>query len=88
VDIIARRGDVFVFVEVRSRQEGSPVAPRDTVTYGKQVRIDRAASAYLKAKGLTDVSVRYDIAEVWLDERGRPRRVEILEGAFGDPRRR
>ncbi len=88
VDIIARKGDTVAFVEVRSRQEGSAVAPKDTVGPRKQRRIDTAASAYLKAKHLGDVSVRYDIAEVWLDERGRPKQIDIIEGAFGDPRRR
>jgi putative endonuclease len=88
VDIIARQGDTIVFVEVRSKKEGSEVAPKDTVTRSKERRIDAVASAYLKARRLTDVSIRYDIAEVWTDERGRPARVELLEGAFGDPNHR
>ena len=88
VDIIARKGDTIAFVEVRSKQEGSEVSPKDTVTRSKEKRIDAAASRFLKAKRLTDVSVRYDIAEVWLDDRGRPGRIEIIEAAFGDPYRR
>jgi len=87
VDIVARRGETICFVEVRAKAEGSPVAPKDTVGHGKQRRIHAAASAYLKASRLTDVSVRYDIAEVWLDERGKPKQIEIIEGAFGEPRR-
>ena len=87
VDIIARKGDTICFVEVRAKAEGSPVAPKDTVGRGKQRRIHSAASAYLKANRLTEVSVRYDIAEVWLDERGKPKQIEIIEGAFGEPAR-
>jgi len=87
VDIIARKGDTIAFVEVRARQEGSAVSPKDTVGPDKEKRIDAVASAFLKARRLTDVSVRYDIAEVWLNERGRPKRIEIIEAAFGDPRR-
>jgi putative endonuclease len=88
VDIIARRGDTIVFVEVRSKREGSPVAPKDTVTPAKERRIDATASAYLKARRLAGVSIRYDIAEVWTNDRGRPIRIDILEGAFGDPSHR
>ena len=88
VDIIARKGDTVAFVEVRSRQEGSAVSPRDTVSRTKEKRIDAAASAFLKSRRLAEVSVRYDIAEVWLNERGRPKRIEIIEAAFGDPYRR
>ena len=62
VDIVARKGETICFVEVRAKAEGSPVAPKDTVGPGKQRRIRAAASAYLKANRLTDVSVRYDIA--------------------------
>ncbi|MBM3499042.1 MAG: YraN family protein, partial [Armatimonadetes bacterium] len=57
-DIIARKDDVVAFVEVRARQEGSEIAPRDTIGPGKERRIDTAASAYVKAKRLTDVSIR------------------------------
>jgi len=88
VDIIARKGETVAFVEVRAKQEGSAVAPKDTVGYAKQRRIDAAASTYLKTNRLSDASVRYDIAEVWLDERGKPKQIDIIEGAFGDPRRR
>jgi len=88
VDIIARKGDTVAFVEVRARQEGADVSPKDTIGRAKERRIDAAASAYLKANRLREVTVRYDIAEVWLNERGRPKRVEIIEGAFGDPRSR
>lgn len=87
VDIIARKGDTIAFVEVRARREGSAVSPKDTVGRAKEKRIDSAASAFLKARRLTGVSVRYDIAEVWLNERGRPGRIEIIEAAFGDPYR-
>jgi putative endonuclease len=88
VDIVARKGDTVAFVEVRARREGSIIAPKDTVRYGKQRRIATAARAYAKAKRLTDVLLRYDIAEVWLDEKGKPKRIDVLEGAFGDPRQR
>ena len=88
VDIIARKGDTVAFVEVRAREEGAAIAPKDTVTYAKERRIDAAASAYLKATRLRDVTVRYDIAEVWLNGRGKPKRIEIIEAAFGDPRYR
>lgn len=88
VDLIAQKADTVVFVEVRAKEEGAEVSPKDTVGTQKQRRIDSVASAFLKAKRLTGVSVRYDIAEVWLDKRGKPKRIDILQGAFGEPKRR
>ncbi|HJN13980.1 MAG TPA: YraN family protein [Armatimonadota bacterium] len=87
VDIIARKGDTVVFVEVKARKATAAVAPKDQVGVAQERRIDGVASVYLKARGLTDVSVRYDIAEVWLSDKGKPKRIEILEAAFGEPRR-
>jgi putative endonuclease len=88
IDLIVRKGDTLAFVEVRSRAETSLVAPKDTVTPAKERRIDAAASAFMKAKRLAGLSVRYDIAEVFTDDRGRPARIDILENAFGEPRTR
>lgn len=83
IDIIARDGETYVFVEVRSLGEGAVVEPRNTVTLAKRRRIIRAAHAYLRAKRLTDVAVRYDIVEVYLDARQRPARLEHYPDAFG-----
>ena len=87
VDIIARKRDTVVFVEVRCRREGSTIAPKDTIGHAKERRIASAASTYLKRHGLADVTVRFDIAQVWLNDKGRPSQIDIIEGAFGDPDR-
>ena len=83
VDIVAVKADEVHFIEVRSRSEGSPVSPRETIGAGKRRRFDLAAESYLRAKRLASAAIRYDVAEVWLDAEGRPTRVELLVGAFG-----
>ena len=88
IDIIARKGDTVAFVEVKARQADAVVAPREQVSSAQERRIDATASVYLRARGLIDVSVRYDVAEVWLNKKGKPKQIEILEAAFGEPRPR
>ena len=47
IDIVARRGDVLVFVEVRSREDAAFGSPEGSVTPAKRRRIAAAARRYL-----------------------------------------
>lgn len=47
IDIVARKGDVLVFVEVRSREIPDFGTPEDSVTPAKRRRIVAAARRYL-----------------------------------------
>lgn len=47
IDIVARKGDVLVFVEVRSLEEPAFGAPEESVTPAKRRRIVGAARRYL-----------------------------------------
>lgn len=72
IDLIAREGDLLVFVEVKTRRRGDPAA---AVDLEKKRRICRAALRFAKRNGLLDPGVpwRYDVvAIVWPGGRGRP----------------
>ena len=47
IDIVARKGDVLVFVEVRSREDAGFGTPEESVTPAKRRRIVAAARRYL-----------------------------------------
>ncbi len=47
IDIVARKGDVLVFVEVRSREDADFGMPEESVTPAKRRRIVGAARQYL-----------------------------------------
>jgi putative endonuclease len=47
VDIVARKGDLLAFVEVRSREDASFGTPEESVDLAKRRRIARAARHYL-----------------------------------------
>ncbi len=47
IDIVARKGDVFVFVEVRSLEAAGFGTPEESVTPAKRRRIIGAARGYL-----------------------------------------
>ena len=79
IDLIARDGEILVFVEVKARRQG---VPAEAVTPEKQRRITLAALHFLRKYGLLEVRSRFDIvAIVWPDDR-RPPQVEHIRNAF------
>jgi|YelNatPaOPRAMG01_1025707.scaffolds.fasta_scaffold303858_1 putative endonuclease len=82
LDLVARDGADWVFVEVRTRQYGGGPAPEESLTMVKRRRLLRLAEAFLGAYGLQDVAWRVDVVAVELDRSGRPLRLEILPGAI------
>ena len=82
IDLVARdRRGTILFVEVKLRGEGAVGLPRDFVDERKRRRLRTAAELYLAQNGI-EAPARFDVAEVYTDETGKPRRVEYLEDAF------
>ncbi|MEJ7604097.1 MAG: YraN family protein [Kofleriaceae bacterium] len=61
LDIIARDGDVLVFVEVRSRADGEHGDAVEMVGRGKQRRVARGAERYLAARRPDYDQARFDV---------------------------
>lgn len=69
LDIVARTGELHVFIEVKSAGRESEFRPEHRVNVTKQRRIKRLAHAYLKANRV-DSPVRYDVITViWQADR-------------------
>lgn len=62
IDIIARRRNTLVFVEVKTRTSADYGTPADAVIYAKQKRIISAARCY--AANMPEMDIRFDIIEV------------------------
>lgn len=82
IDVIARRGQLVVFCEVRARTDDTWVAPHHTVDARKAGRIRAAAARWLRehASG-RHASIRLDVASVVIDASGSPR-LSYFEGAL------
>jgi putative endonuclease len=81
VDIIARDGKLLLFIEVKTRREGSAVRPLDAVDKPKQALIERGANAWLKRLGTRNLPWRFDVIEVFASN-GVPPRVNHVRDAF------
>ena len=76
VDIIASRGPMICFVEVKTRRSMAYGRPCEAVDMTKQKHIRRAAYCYLKemeSKGYVPAKVSFDVMEVM---------VQHIKGAF------
>ena len=76
LDLVARRGRVVVFCEVKTRSSTAFGAPVEAVTRSKQARLRVLAARWLEDSDLVAREIRFDVASV-LDGQ-----LEVLEGAF------
>ena len=82
LDVIARRADLLVIAEVRSRSSAAYGGAAASVDRRKQQRITRAAGALLQQRAdLARLAVRFDVIVVW-DPHGAAPRIEWLKHAF------
>lgn len=61
IDIVAHQGETLVFVEVRKRSPKHGIAPQETVTYPKQLRLLNSIQAYVARYRGRAKSVRIDL---------------------------
>ena len=83
IDIIARRGGVVAFVEVKLRKNADHGEAREFVTAGKQRRVVQSAGLWLARTGC-ELQPRFDVIEVYAPAGTETRRPVIrhLENAF------
>ena len=80
LDVVAEKGEVLAFVEVRMRSSAVWGDPAHTVSGAKQRRVVKAALHYLFRYGLQGRMVRFDVVSVV--GKGEGAAVEHLPAAF------
>lgn len=81
IDLIARKGETLLFVEVKTRSAGMIATPAEAVTLSKRKKLTDTAKAYLVQNPLP-LQPRFDILEIYLDGSGAFSRAVWLENAF------
>jgi putative endonuclease len=76
LDLVARRGPLVVFCEVKTRRTAAFGVPAEAVTVAKQRRIRVLATRWLRESGMRAQSLRFDVASVLAGE------LEMIEAAF------
>ena len=70
VDLVARDGDTFVFVEVKARRGTTYGTPEESVTRVKRERLTLTAELYLQAHGIEQSAWRIDVVGIALNADG------------------
>lgn len=83
IDIIAENKEYIVFVEVKTRSEHQPMRPSSAVNLSKQKKILLAAKQYLDFTYKGTKQPRFDVAEVFLNNKNKVVKINYIENAFG-----
>ena len=78
VDIVARQGACWVFVEVKTRRGHAAGLPDEAVTSSKLRKLATLGSLYLAENELGEVDWRIDLVAIELDGHGRVLRLDIV----------
>ena len=84
IDLIAQEGKDLVFVEVKTRSSSSFAEPEEAVNYQKQKRIIKLAQGYLLNQKLDQVSCRFDVVSIIIDQGGKIKSIKLIRDAFGE----
>jgi putative endonuclease len=83
LDLVARRGSMLVFVEVKTRRTHRFGAPELAVDAHKRARLVRGAAAWLHEHGSRGAHIRFDVVACEVGPGSPPRwHIRHLEGAF------
>ena len=80
IDIVARDGETLVFVEVKTRRDGSFGDPEEAVTVQKQQRLVWMAMDYLARQNVGEVECRFDV--IGINTSTTPPVVTVISDAF------
>jgi putative endonuclease len=80
IDIVAKDGDMVVFVEVKSRKSERFGDPQGAVGREKQKKISRISLTYLEEKHLYPCDARFDVVAIKMLPAGSI--VELIQNAF------
>ena len=81
IDLVARRGPVYVFVEVKTRRSRRYGLPEESITPRKQAHLIAAAQTYLHDHGAEPAPWRIDVVAVELDPAGNVQEIRQIENA-------
>jgi putative endonuclease len=82
IDIIAHHRDYLVFVEVRTKTTVDFGSPEESITHNKKQRLTAAALTYINTHPNLPPLWRIDVVALELDDKGKAKRIEIIEDAI------
>jgi putative endonuclease len=82
IDIIAQQKGCLVFVEVRTKSNLDFGTPEESITQAKKEKLIASALTYTTAHQDIPSLWRIDVVAIELDDRGKAKRIELIENAI------
>jgi len=87
IDIVAQQKDHLVFVEVRTKSSLDFGTPEESITQAKKKKLIASALTYINTHQKLPSLWRIDVVAIELDDKRKPKRIELIENAIErDPR--
>ena len=83
IDLIAQKGSYMCFVEVKTRGRDHIYEAKEAVDFSKQEKLIATSKLFMKAYP-NSKQPRFDVCEVYLDERYKPMKINYIENAFSE----
>lgn len=83
IDLVSKKGDRFIFIEVKTRANRKYGIPEEAVTSLKQRRLVRAAEIFLSANHLENVDWQIDVLAIEGSPNDENIKVRHLKNAVG-----
>lgn len=83
IDIVAREGDFFVFVEVKTRTNRAFGFPEEAIDEHKQYKLAKTAEHYLAAHRLYEQNYRIDSIGIEIDEQNKKAKIRHEKDVVG-----
>jgi putative endonuclease len=82
IDIIAQQKDCLVFIEVRTKRNLEFGTPEESITRAKKERLIASALTYTATDQDIPSLWRIDVVAVEIDDKGKVKRIELIENAI------
>ena len=84
VDIVAKKDETIVFVEVKTRKNGNFGAPEEAIDEHKQLKICQTVECYLQSNNILDKEFRLDSIAIVLDVGGKKAKLRHKKDIYID----
>lgn len=82
LDIVCKKNNLLIIIEVKGRYNYDYGSPKESVNYPKQKSIIKVTKSYLCYKNLTNINVRFDVIEVYLNCTNNLFKISHIKDAF------
>ena len=81
LDLVSAKDGIYCVTEVKTRNIKSEISPKEAVDKGKRERLETATKSFFAYAKITG-RIRFDVCEVFVDDKNNLVRINYIENAF------